>query len=361
IHFRMQSDPPQGETATVFLVLRYSDPRDRVGNGSAAAGVETFALVETTDPQPEDVELCRLVMTAGQPDLSGPHDVLAPGPNQPDLRHRPLAQLRPQGQVQMVAIGDDPPGEIAALGAAVPALYGPLAPLPPLPLSPAAVATADPTPWDWVSLSAPVARGLDSGALATLRTHLGQGGGVLVAMDVAQTGLAALYPLVMELQQAIAAARREDAPADLQASLQQELAAVRGNIAGQVATLLQALQGFAMAVGCPLQGSGDIPADHPLRRHPFSFSRWPDLGDQPLQVRAWGGLVVVLGALPAAWGADPALDLPREQVRNAQELGVNLLHYGWYRRHLHRLQGTPAEKSSKGSDSLRDRLSEGGL
>jgi hypothetical protein len=366
INFRVQSDPTGEERPTVFLVVRYSDPRDRVGNGSPSAETETFALVETTDPQPEDVELCRLVLTAGQPDLTPPQEVLAPGPNQPDLRYRPRAHLRPQGQVQLVAVGQEARAAIAALAAAVPTLYPTLAPLPPVTIASENLAAADPSGWDWVYLSDTAARSLGSSALDILYTHLAQGGGVVVGLDMEKTALKTLYSLATELQAAIATARREEAAAELQTSLQEELVAVQGKIAALVDRHLQTLQDFGAAVGCPLQGSGEPGAEHPLRQHPFRFSGWPQVAEQPLSVRTWGGLVAVVGPIAAGWAAPPDLNLPREQVRGLQELGINLIHDGWHRRHLHRLQSGPSgslgsSPAAKGLDSLRERRPEGGV
>jgi hypothetical protein len=55
-------------------------------------------------------------------------------------------------------------------------------------------------------------------------------------------------------------------------------------------------------------------------------------------MRAWGGLVVLLGPLATGWQLPAPLDTPREQVRSFQELALNLLHYAYDRRHLRQLQ-----------------------
>ncbi|WP_027269021.1 hypothetical protein [Leptolyngbya sp. PCC 6406] len=372
VDFRLQSAPPRGEVHTIFLVLRYSDPRDRVANGALSSSPETFSLVETTAPEAADVELCRLLLTGGSTALVSTADVLAPNPQELDLRYRQWAQSRPQGTVQLVEIqevGKDlleqetggiavwDQGQVAPLAQAVPGLYPALAPLPPLRLDATALATADPTPWDWLYLPATLARSLPVSAQATLQRHLAQGGALVVPVAIDGTALTSLYPLAAEFQTAIAAAERDDTTVDLRADLHQEFQAVQSNIASQVDTILQTLASFAAAVGCPLQGSGAIGPDHLLRQRPFVFAGWPSAAGYPLQVRAWGGLIVVVGALAESWRPNVALSTPREQLRSSQEFGVNLLYYGWYRRYLSRLQGLPnaVRSGPSATDSLRAR------
>ncbi|NJN20540.1 MAG: hypothetical protein HC812_04210 [Leptolyngbya sp. RL_3_1] len=100
--FHFQSEPAPGTVETVILVLRYSDPTERSGGGNTHLGQpETFSLVETTAPEPEDIELCRLRIQGGKGAIAIPEDVLGPGINQIDLRHRLQAQGSPQAQVQM--------------------------------------------------------------------------------------------------------------------------------------------------------------------------------------------------------------------------------------------------------------------
>ncbi|MGD1907547.1 MAG: hypothetical protein ACFB0C_16385 [Leptolyngbyaceae cyanobacterium] len=360
--FRLQSEPTVGSVATVILVLRYSDPTERIGGGVAAGGQpETFSLVETTHPEPEDIELCRLQIQGGKGAITTPEDVLAPGLNQVDLRYRSQAQATAQARVQMayVPLGSEQATDalrqnLAGLGDSLSGLYSKMAAAPPLSL----IDSAEPSTWDWVYLPAARATQLASDTLGLLSQHLHQGGTLMVAFDLEKTSLPNLYPLAQELQAAISSARQEDLPDALQASLAQEYQAVQGNIAQQVALAFQPLTALANQMGYPIQGLGTVERDHPLRRQPFLFSSWPVIDDYPLQVRSWGGLIGVLGPLATAWTVDASLQRSRETLRSSQELGINMLHYAQHRRHLSALQvAAPSVSPTVGTDSLQTRIS----
>jgi hypothetical protein len=80
--------------------------------------------------------------------------------------------------------------------------------------------------------------------------------------------------------------------------------------------------------------------NHPLRTEPFLFALLPEINRCPLEV--WHnneGIVLIEGELSAAWGFDEELLLSREEIRAAQEFGINLLHFGWRRRNLNQLLG----------------------
>ncbi|HEY9877333.1 MAG TPA: hypothetical protein V6D29_02700, partial [Leptolyngbyaceae cyanobacterium] len=82
-----------------------------------------------------------------------------------------------------------------------------------------------------------------------------------------------------------------------------------------------------------------LPTDHLLRRNPFLFPSLPKIHQNPMRLVAGDGLI--MGSfLAAGWGLEADPPLPRETVRTAQELGINLLHYAWRRRHLTSLLGS---------------------
>ncbi|MDA0265871.1 MAG: hypothetical protein O3A14_02670 [Cyanobacteria bacterium] len=364
--FHLQSEPALGMVETVVLVLRYSDPTERSGGGSNPMGQpETFSLVETTAPEPEDIELCRINIQGGKGAISTPEDVLSPGINQVDLRYRLRAQGTTQAQIQTaygLPSNDEAARQLAqslvGLGQSLVGLYPQLAAAPPQPLVTAADTGA--VAWDWVYLPADMLARLSPDELGTLSQQLHQGGTVVVAFDLESTPLTDLYPLEQELQAALKAAQQEGLPASLQSSLIQEYQAVQGNIAQQVALAFQPLNTLAATLGYPLQGMGMVASSHPLRHHPFLFAGWPVIDGYPLQVRAWGGLVGVLGPLAAAWTLDANLQRSRETLRTAQEFGINLMHYAQHRRHLSRLQAPDPDATARletETDSLQNRLS----
>lgn len=363
-YFRFQSEPSAGVVETVILVLRYSDPTERSGGERTPGGQpETFSLVETTDPEAEDIELCRLQIQGGKGVITSPEDVLLPSLNQVDLRNRPQAQATAQAQVQMAYMRPDSDQatrqlsqSLVDLGQSLSGLYPQLVAAPP---RPAVVADNGLLNWDWVYLSAGQVARLADDELGLLSQHLEQGGTLVVAFDLDQTPLTNLYPLEQELRAAIAAAQQEALPAALQASLTQEYQAVQGNIAQQVNLAFQPLSTLASQMGYPIRGMGTVDLSHALRRYPFLFSSWPVIDNYPLQVRAWGGLVGVLGPLATAWTVDPSFQRSRETLRSAQEFGINLLHYAQHRRHLSLLQvsdANPAIEPAAGTDSLQSRI-----
>jgi hypothetical protein len=280
--FHLQSEPAPGTLETVILVLRYSDPTERSGGGNTHLGQpETFSLVETTAPEPEDIELCRLRIQGGKGAITIPEDVLGPGINQIDLRHRLQAQGTPQAQVQMAYV---PPKQdqaatqlaqsLADLGQSLAGLYPQLSAAPPIPVTPTTAPEAggetDPgaLAWDWVYLPAAMVSQLSSEDLGRLSQHLHGGGTVVVAFDL-PTSLTRLYPLAQELQTALAGAQQEELSAQLQSSLAQEYQAVQGDLAEQVALAFQPLHRLATILGYPIQGQGTVGRSIPYAVSPF--------------------------------------------------------------------------------------------
>ena len=56
------------------------------------------------------------------------------------------------------------------------------------------------------------------------------------------------------------------------------------------------------------------------------------LNQTTIEVLNWGGIILVIGSLSSGWGYDENLALTRDQIRGAQELGINILHFAWRRR-----------------------------
>jgi hypothetical protein len=79
------------------------------------------------------------------------------------------------------------------------------------------------------------------------------------------------------------------------------------------------------------------------------FAALPSFNQQPIHLLYGGGIVLVLGDLCAAWGLDEQLSLSRENIRTAQELGINILHFAWRRRQLTQLsrQDSPTPTPKK--------------
>ncbi|KAM3112958.1 hypothetical protein [Phormidesmis sp. 146-33] len=63
----------------------------------------------------------------------------------------------------------------------------------------------------------------------------------------------------------------------------------------------------------------------------------PTVHSHPVQVYNSGGIVVIEGRLSPSWGLTETLPLKRSEIREAQEFGINLLHFFWQRRQYKRL------------------------
>ena len=78
--------------------------------------------------------------------------------------------------------------------------------------------------------------------------------------------------------------------------------------------------------------------EHPLRRKPFLFVALPEINGYSIEL--WhdgGGIILLESDLSAAWGFNEELFLSRNDIRTAQEFGINLLHFSWHRRRLTQL------------------------
>ena len=71
------------------------------------------------------------------------------------------------------------------------------------------------------------------------------------------------------------------------------------------------------------------------KNKPFLFTALPLL-NQIENISYSKGIVVVLGNLSSAWGGkdEEDRDLPRNDIRTAQELGINILYFAYKRRNM---------------------------
>jgi hypothetical protein len=104
------------------------------------------------------------------------------------------------------------------------------------------------------------------------------------------------------------------------------------------ADLVESLQTLiTQQLDTPLKAWEELSRNHPLRTQPFLFAALPIINQQPLQLWHGGGIMLIMGELSAAWGLDEELSLRRSDIRTAQELGINILHFAWHRRQLTQL------------------------
>ncbi|MEM6253152.1 MAG: hypothetical protein AAF821_09540 [Cyanobacteria bacterium P01_D01_bin.156] len=323
------SAQPVNET-TIYIVLKHSEQ-----SSQPKIIQEAFQILEKDVPAAADeVELCRVRLGVGSIKITAPEDVFAPALNQLDLRHRQRVRPRAQLTASISAWSHHRSPAIAqfeALFSSLPGLYPGLLGK----VSPEAL-RSDLTHFDYdefCQLGRP-----DEYHVAQ---YLQAGGVLLVEADSDQLG--DLYQVEAELRRAIATSRRSLAPS-LQESAQGELAEIQSCIADAVDQLSQPLLAFVQREGLDPQ---PLNMDHVVRSQPFNFHRLPTLNTRPIGLYGWGGLLLLVGPLLEAWTLDSPLELSREEIRSAQELGINLLNFAAQRRRMHQWLTPPAQTTNR--------------
>ena len=235
------------------------------------------------------LELCRIQLQPGRVELENPKDVLFPEANQLDLRYRPQARARPQAVVSLattINASDRTYDNLSYLMQSVatlaPALQGAgeIGQL-------SSLAEVTDTDYDLLYLTAWQALNLEQQELDTLSQYLQTGGVILI-----------------------------------------EVSTKSAKLAEDIKNLI------AYEFEIPWQSWQELSRTHPLRTQPFLFAALPLINQRPIELSNAGGIILVEGDLSAAWGLDNELILERQDIRTAQELGINLLHFAWRRRQM---------------------------
>jgi hypothetical protein len=327
IDYRLASEPPRSGTAMIYLVLSYVDP-DRLQRSVEPELVqETFRIDEkTTPPDALEVELCRVLIQAGTLQLEQNINLFNPSINHVDLRYRQQAQARSLGTVR-IAEASSGNTQWLSLSRSLPALYPQLN-------AEWVDYPSDRAEYDLLSLTSPQLAALSDAQRQSLKQHLMTGGTIVVNADESDTHFFKLASLRQELQQTLAKIRRRMILATEQAALETELAKVEASLLELLEAIAQPLKAFAAEMEIPTDHSGQLDRYHPLRNQPFLFAQLPVVNSVMTEVLNWGGMVLVVGDLDLAWSQDDHLMLPRETIRTAQEMGINILHFAWQRRQL---------------------------
>lgn len=295
INFRIATELKESEPVTIYLVAQYRDP-DQLGISPDREVVqETFRIDERSrPPERSDVELCRVLLRRSQQELlRTPADIFFPGYGDLDLRYRRQAQARPQGLVQIAEINSDDEDcsrnffNLTYLLRAVEDIYPSLK----------GAETVDRITWDGdlhpyelLYLTGHQSLSLNNHQFSNLLSYLKSGGTLLV-----------------------------DAPAES-------------------TELIQSVQALAQHLQTPLKSLQEARRDHPLRIKPFLFSALPIMNQTRIQLLSGGGIILAIGNLGGLWGLDEELQRSRTEIRTAQELGINILHFAWKRKQAIDLQ-----------------------
>ncbi|AFY32741.1 DUF4159 domain-containing protein [Calothrix sp. PCC 7507] len=301
----------QSETSlTVYLVISYVDPERLRRSATADILHETFRIDEKLSPPGEtEVELCRILLPPGKVELENPADVFFPGSNQLDLRYRHQVRSRPQATVRVAQIANSAATERSAanlsyLLQSVSGLYPALnaQQIEPINLEIKDI-NSQIKACDLLFLAIREAFSLNQEEFIGLKNYLDSGGVLLV--DTSNDGDATISSIL--------------------------------NLAQQL--------------GHPIQDIKNMKLNHPLRTEPFSFAALPSVNQEQIHLRYGGGIILVVGELSTAWGLDDELLLPRETIRTAQEMGINILHFSWKRRQIMQLLGASDRITASSVDS----------
>ena len=295
INFRIATEVKESEPVTVYLVAQYRDPDRLEASPDQEVVEETFRIDERSrPPERSGVELCRVLLRSSQQELlCTPADVFFPGYGDLDLRYRRQAQARPQGLVQIAQINSDDEDcsrnffDLTYLLRAVEDIYPSLK----------GVETVDRVTWDedlhlyeLLYLTGQQDLLLNNHQFSKLSSYLKSGGTLLVDAPVKNT------------------------------------------------ELIQSVQAIAQQLQTPLKSLQEARRDHPLRIKPFLFSALPIIDGIRIQLLSGGGIILAIGNLGGSWGLDEQLQRSRTEIRTAQELGINILHFAWKRKQTIALQ-----------------------
>ncbi len=285
---------PQKDSLTVYVIVDYRDPDDLEVSTTQEMLQEKFRLdIKIRPPNDLEIELCRIVFPAEREiQITLAKDILRPGYNNIDFRHRQLATIRPQETIRIAQLRhqDRAYGENFAnldyLLKATTGLYPQLQGSQSVEL--VAISSPKLKEYDLLYLTGENSTITDPKEIEVLKQYLAIGGVLLI------DGL------------------------------------IDANNFNQSALELTKKLGYTLK---PLSKTNY------LRRQPFLFAALPQsLNNQQLQIVCDRGVIMVDGNLASLWGLDENLSLSRERIRAGQELGINILHYAWQRRCFTQLQ-----------------------
>jgi len=340
--FRIASQPPVKDFLVVYVVINFVDPETLkiTGNSQPVPQLvqETFRIDEKiAPPTAKDVELCRIVLSPGEVALVPATDVLNPEVNNLDLRYRQQAQVRSRTQVRIAHLGGHSTN--VAVFASLSNLVNSVSTLYP---------AMEVTAVDQVTLLGSLENlgydllYLNYSQLFTFqeleKEHLSQylatGAVALIEISAQEANISDLSLIKQQLQTAIANLILEPEIAAIKVELETELNAVNTNISKRLREIYQPIQDLISQMSTTSAFSEIIPHNHPLRTQPFLFAQLPIVQGCPIHLFYCSGVILVIGALSSSWGIDEALSLPRETIRTAQEMGINILHFASRRHQL---------------------------
>jgi hypothetical protein len=284
--YRIAAPAPMMGHRTIYVVVSYAEPNPDADRQEKKL-LERFRFDQKTEmPLPHEVELCRIKIQPGGVSLAAPVDPFNPQINEIDLRHRVQAQARPEAWIRVGVVSSVSQQAYENLKCLMQSLSGLY---PKLQAEIIPIELTNHVPFneeqlqrcDLLYLQPHKLSNLETTSDRNLRNYLNAGGAMLVETNASQ---------IEEL----------------------------------------AIQKW-LEPRCEWH---DLKVENPLRSHPFLFTQLPTFYDCSTQIALNGGVICLTGCLSEAWGGH---NLSRSEIREAQELGINILHFAWRRRHFKRL------------------------
>lgn len=324
----------QKTSQTIYLVLRYRDPDDLYGKETKEILTEQFRLDEKTEPPTlGEVEICRLEILPGEVELKTATNIFEPEPNSLDLRYRQIAQWRSPGNIQISMYNESQPQTsglwmlLNSLRSLYPFLQG-CTEVDDTFLTPEEVGELCQN--DLLYLTEAQFCHLEPLQMQVIKKYIQVGGTILIDGTVENSQLAQLEGSRQELTQALAKIANFSVFANRQQELENELNTINQEFNSKLQNILKLIN----KLGVNLTQWSALHHQYPLKIEPFLFSDPPMINQYQTQIWLGEGVILLLGNLSSAWALAPHLSLSREVVRNAQEMGVNILHYAWRRKLL---------------------------
>jgi hypothetical protein len=349
INYRIQSEP-QEEPVTIYLGVSYVDPVELHYQNFPETFREVYRIDEKLIANEKDVEICRIKLEGKNIQLRFPENIFAPQSNELDFRYRLIAKSRSPGQIRVAAyqgmgqlrgISRDemPPSDLAYLLQSLSSLYPAIDCIDENQLTPLQLESIDAiASYDLIYLTADQLQALAELEFEVLKRYHQMGGAIAIEMRDTKTSFGEMEKVKQDLQKAIVAVSLLDNLADYENLLKNELAAISSKLATAIQPILDLCDRAFQTQLTPLTNL----SNHPLQLHPFLFSACPTLDNELISIWVDRGIIVVMGNLSSAWGLNHLPPLPRDQIRTAQEMGINLLHFAWKRKQL-----TPVRETEK--------------
>lgn len=347
MEFRVASQAKE-EPIVIYIVVSYVDPEKLHRKDLQDRVQETFRIDEKiSKPDDLEVELCRIVLMPGKVQLSQSDNVFLPRKNQVDLRYRQPAIARPQGIVRMAIVPQNSPadnvisaylsGLLQSVASLYPALQG-IEEVGQVKLE-AGVQSKLLLEHNIIYVTYQQFITLSEVEIGILKEYDQMGGVVLVELDPKTTDLKELTQVHNKLQKTLINFQQYEIElTGIRQQFEQELEETKKSIEKQIEKVNLQVQQITRQISSCQEDSGVIFRQHPLRNQPFLFGQFPLVEDQEIKIFNWGSIILVIGPLSSAWGLGESFNLPREMIRTAQEIGINILHFAWRRRQLMQLQ-----------------------